>query len=184
MTIEPELLMAYADDALDPLMARRVEAAIAADPMLAEDVARHRRLKVRISAAYAPVAEEPAPDRLAALLRSNVVDIADRRPAPSRWSHAPWRSAAAMAACLVIGMLVGRGVDRGPTARRAAATARSGSRPAFAIRVTNIAASSSRPPPTASPVARTIAGRSNGPCRAARPTRKAAMPRPGRRTRR
>ena len=45
MTIEPELLMAYADDALDPLTAKRVERAIAADPALAEEVARHRRLR-------------------------------------------------------------------------------------------------------------------------------------------
>ncbi|WP_343525874.1 anti-sigma factor [Sphingomonas sp.] len=116
MTIEPELLMAYADDALDPLTAKRVEAAIAADPALAEDVARHRQLRATMAAAYSPVAEEPVPDRLVALLRSNVIPLAERRPAPSRWSRAPWRSAAAMAACLVVGVLVGRGVDRGPIA--------------------------------------------------------------------
>ena len=32
MTIDPETLMAYADGELDPLTARRVEKAIAADP--------------------------------------------------------------------------------------------------------------------------------------------------------
>ena len=111
MTIEPELLMAYADDALDPLTAKRVERAIAADPALAEDVARHRRLKAKLGAAYAPIVEDPVPDRLAAMLTSNVVQMPRRQPRPSRVSAA-WRSAAAMAACLVVGVLVGRGVQQ------------------------------------------------------------------------
>ena len=101
MTIEPETLMAYADDALDPLTAKRVERAIAADPTLAEDVARHRRLKARLAQAYAPLVEEPVPDRLAALLTdaaaSNVVQMPVRpaRPA-SRFSMPFWQSAAAI----------------------------------------------------------------------------------------
>lgn len=110
MTIEPELLMAYADDALDPLTAKRVERAIAADPALAEEVARHRRLKAKLGAAYAPIMDDPVPDRLAATLTSNVVQMPRRQPRPSRVSSA-WRSAAAMAACLVVGVLVGRGVQ-------------------------------------------------------------------------
>ncbi|WP_322963617.1 anti-sigma factor family protein [Sphingomonas fuzhouensis] len=111
MTIEPELLMAYADDALDPLTAKRVERAIAADPVLAEEVARHRRLKARLGTAYAPIADEPVPDRLAALLTSNVVPLPRRAPRTPRLS-AGWRSAAAMAACLVVGVLIGRGVHQ------------------------------------------------------------------------
>lgn len=119
MTIEPEMLMAYADDALDPLTAKRVEAAIAADPALGEEVARHRRLRATLSGAFAPVADEPVPDRLAALLRSNVVAMPTRAPAPSRWAGAPWRSVAAMAACLVIGVVLGQRVDQGPVAASA-----------------------------------------------------------------
>ncbi len=116
MTIEPELLMAYADDALDPLTAKRVERAIAADPALAEEVARHRRLKAKLGVAYAPIMDDPVPDRLAATLTSNVVQMPRRQPRPSRVSSA-WRSAAAMAACLVVGVLVGRGVQQeGPVA--------------------------------------------------------------------
>ncbi len=110
MTIEPELLMAYADDALDPLTAKRVERAVAADPALAEEVARHRRLRAKLGAAYAPIMDDPVPDRLAAMLTSNVVQMPRRQPRSSRVS-AVWRSAAAMAACLVVGVLVGRGVQ-------------------------------------------------------------------------
>lgn len=111
MTIEPEMLMAYADGALDPLTTKRVERAIAADPALAEEVARHRRLKAKLAAAYAPIAADPVPDRLAAMLSSNVVQMPKRQPRAPRVSAA-WRSAAAMAACLVVGVLVGRGVQQ------------------------------------------------------------------------
>jgi hypothetical protein len=117
MTIEPELLMAYADDALDPLTAKRVERAIAADPTLAEEVARHRRLRATLAQNYAPIADEPVPDRLAALLTSNVVPMRAPRPA-SRFAVPHWRSVAAMAACLVVGVLVGREVDQGPIATK------------------------------------------------------------------
>lgn len=116
MTIEPELLMAYADNALDPLTAKRVEKAIAADPALADEVARHRRLKVRLAHAYAPVEQEPIPDRLAALLTGNVVAMpAPRHASPgSRFAMPAWRSVAAMAACLVVGVLVGQGFEQSP----------------------------------------------------------------------
>ncbi|WP_230482913.1 anti-sigma factor family protein [Sphingomonas sp. Leaf21] len=114
MTIEPEMLMAYADGVLDPLNAKRVERAIAADPALGEDVARHRRLKARLAAAYAPIGEEPVPDRLAAMLSSNVVPLSPRSSPRSRLSRPVWRSAAAMAACLVVGVLIGRQADQGP----------------------------------------------------------------------
>ncbi|WP_455156150.1 anti-sigma factor family protein, partial [Sphingomonas zeae] len=111
MTIEPELLMAYADGALDPLTTKRVERAIANDPALAEQVARHRRLKSKLSEAYAPIADDPVPDRLAAMLTSNVVQM-PKRPPRARRVSAAWQSAAAMAACLVVGVVVGRGMDR------------------------------------------------------------------------
>ena len=111
MTIEPELLMAYADGALDPLTTKRVERAIANDPALAEQVARHRRLKSKLSEAYAPIADDPVPDRLAAMLTSNVVQMPKRLPRARRVSAA-WQSAAAMAACLVVGVVVGRGMHQ------------------------------------------------------------------------
>ena len=111
MTIEPEMLMAYADGELDPLNAKRVERAIADDPALAQEVERHRALRKRISDSFAPVADEQVPDRLAALLKSNVVDL----PAPrTRPILTRWRAAAALAACLVLGLTIGISVSRGP----------------------------------------------------------------------
>jgi hypothetical protein len=116
MTIDSELLMAYADGELDPLSAKRVERAIAADPALAAEVDRHRALRDRIATGFAPVAEEAVPDRLAALLKSNVVAIPPR-PAPRRWLPS-WPLQAAMAACLVLGLGIGLLVDRGQVATR------------------------------------------------------------------
>ena len=124
MTIEPEMLMAYADGELDPLNAKRVERAIAGDPALAREVERHRALRQRISDSFAPIADEQVPDRLAALLKSNVVDLpaAKTRPILRRW-----REAAALAACLVLGLLVGMGMPHGPVSAGAGGLYASGS---------------------------------------------------------
>ena len=124
MTIEPEMLMAYADGELDPLNAKRVERAIADDPALAQQVERHRALRRRISDSFAPVADEPVPDRLAALLISTVVDL----PAPrTRPILTRWRAAAALAACLVLGLMVGISMSRGPVSSGAGGLYASGS---------------------------------------------------------
>ncbi len=128
MTIEPEMppemLMAYADGELDPLNAKRVERAIAGDPALAQAVERHRALRERISNSFAPIVDEQVPDRLAALLKSNVVDL----PAPrTRPILTRWREAAALAACLVLGLMIGVGVSRGPVSAGAGGLYASGS---------------------------------------------------------
>lgn len=104
MTIDPETLMAYADGECDPLTTARVERAIAADPELAAQVAAHRTLGARLTSAFAPVAEEPVPARLAAPLATNVVAFPRRAP---RRFRAGW--AGAIAASLVVGLMLGRG---------------------------------------------------------------------------
>jgi hypothetical protein len=94
-----EQLIAYVDSELDGKARARFEAEMAADPALAEQVAQHRKLAGRVSDAYAPVLDEPMPLRLsAAAMAAN-----DR--APPRFGLPQW---AAMAACLVAGVLVGR----------------------------------------------------------------------------
>ncbi|MFD1789857.1 anti-sigma factor family protein [Sphingomonas floccifaciens] len=105
MTVDHETLMAYADGECDPLTARRVERAIAADPALATEVDSHRALRTRLGAAFAQVADEPVPPRLTAPLTSNVVPFAQapRRRVPPVW-------AGAVAASLVIGLVLGRGL--------------------------------------------------------------------------
>ena len=75
MTPDDEMLMAYADGELDPLAAKRVEREIAANPELAATIEAHRALRRRLGAAFAPVLDAPVPDRLAALLETNVIAL-------------------------------------------------------------------------------------------------------------
>ncbi len=109
MKITDEQLMAYADDELGADDAARVEAAIAAEPALADVVARHRALRRELRDAFAPSLDEPVPERLLALLRepvvSNVVPLATRREQPTarRWALPEW---AAIAAALALGIAV------------------------------------------------------------------------------
>jgi hypothetical protein len=115
MSIEPEMLMAYADGELDPIEAKRVERAIAEDPSLDAQVEQHRALRARLGAHFAPIAEEAVPDRLAEMLRSNVVDLPQRQPrrilpAWSRWSGA-------LAASLALGLAIGHGWQDGGIVR-------------------------------------------------------------------
>lgn len=110
MTPDDEMLMAYADGELDALTAKRVERAIAEDPELAAKVAAHRRLRSDLAAAF-PLAG--GRDPLEAVIRSAPAPIARRRP--PIWRQ-PWLQAAAMAACLVIGVSVGSNWRAGPIA--------------------------------------------------------------------
>lgn len=108
-------LMAYADGELDPLAAKRVERALAADPALARTVAAHRALRARMAAAYA-VAPTPAGDPLAARIAApapaTVVPFTPR--VVPRTTRPRWRQAAALAACLIVGVAVGTQWPSGP----------------------------------------------------------------------
>ncbi|MGU3392240.1 anti-sigma factor family protein [Sphingomonas sp. M1A8_2b] len=110
MIPDDAMLMAYVDGELDPLAARRVERAIAADPALARVVASHRALGARVAAAY-PLENAPATDPLAALIRAQtetVVPFAPPVAAPGAVSRPSirtrWMQVAAMAACLALGV--------------------------------------------------------------------------------
>jgi hypothetical protein len=107
MTIDDETLMAYADGELAGAARAAVEAAMAADPRIAERAARHRELRRRLHAAFEPVLSEPLPERLlanasAAGSAGNVIPLKVR--ATPRWSWPQW---GAIAASLVIGVLSG-----------------------------------------------------------------------------
>lgn len=111
MTVSPELLAAYADGELDAETARTVEAEVAGDAQLQADLAAHRALRARLSAHFAPIAEQPIPDRLRQMVtspdqaESNVIDFAaqaERRRAPvmqARWVR---YAGPALAATLVL----------------------------------------------------------------------------------
>lgn len=105
MTIDPEMLMAYADGELDPLAAKRVERAMAADPALAEQVDAHRALAASLRAAFAPVADAPPPDPVVAMLTESARVVPLARPAPARRERPIWMGA--VAASLVVGLFGG-----------------------------------------------------------------------------
>lgn len=114
MTVTPEQLAAYADGELAAEAAAEIEAALAQDEELRAALARHRALRSRLAMHFDPIAREPVPDRLGALLRpsgpngpagAEVIDLAAarerRRPVPpgGRWI---WLAGPALAASLVL----------------------------------------------------------------------------------
>lgn len=112
MTVTPERLVAYADGELDAEAARAVEAEIAESPELQAKLAAHRALRARLAAHFAPVAQQPVPDRLRQAVleepdEATVVDFAaearKRRapPPPPRW---PRIAGPALAASLLLAL--------------------------------------------------------------------------------
>jgi len=103
--------MAYADGELDGPARAAVEAAMAADPQIAQRIAQHRALRRRVHCAFDAVLDEPVPARLletaqggpATLRESNVVPL---RRAPQR--RFTWPQWTAIAASLIVGMIAGR----------------------------------------------------------------------------
>jgi len=127
-----EILMAYADGELDEVTRRAVEEAMNKDAALARRVAQHKAMRNDVFAAFAPVAEEAVPPRLAHPLRQATVVSLDsvraRREAEQqaarkatrgrRWSWPEW---GALAAMLMVGVMAGHygvgmlPVDQGET---------------------------------------------------------------------
>lgn len=105
MTPTPEQLAAFADDQLEGAEHDSVGAVVAADPALAQQVEAHRALKVRLGRHFAPIAQAPVPDHLAALLQAqsgNIVNLAEARktrPSLTRWA---WIAGPALAASLIL----------------------------------------------------------------------------------
>ncbi|GGB69931.1 anti-sigma factor family protein [Blastomonas aquatica] len=71
MNISPEMIAAFADGELEGADKAQVEAAVAADPTLASEVERHRRLKAVLAARYAPIVTEKVPAHLVSLLQTS-----------------------------------------------------------------------------------------------------------------
>ena len=108
MSFDPATVAAFVDGELDDLTARRIEREAAIDAVLAAEIARHRALKVQLTAHYAPIVDEAVPERLGALLAvDDRVDtsLADRRRATrARFSGIHW---GAIAASLILGLTIG-----------------------------------------------------------------------------
>ena len=113
--MDEAMLIALVDGELDEVNRRRVERAVAQDPALAARLAEHRRLREQLSAHYAPVAQEPVPPHLRALLNEAAAVTPIVRP---KRRTAGWAMGGAIAASLVLGLGIGRmtGGDAGPIA--------------------------------------------------------------------
>lgn len=104
MALDPALLMAYLDGELDETERDRVEAALAGDEALRTELEAQRRLRARLASHYESVHEEAIPPRFQAVLGANVVDFAAAR---ERRRPPLWAMAAALAASLVLGLVIG-----------------------------------------------------------------------------
>ena len=78
--ITAEELIAYADGELDGADRARIEAALAADPALAAKVDKQRALRAKLARAYAPIADEAAPQRLVDVAHGARRVVPDREP--------------------------------------------------------------------------------------------------------
>jgi hypothetical protein len=116
MSVTPEELAAFADGELDEPRRSEVAAAVEGDPALAAQVERHRALKDRLAAHFAPILEQPLPERLAEPLAAGEPKVIDfttakqRRAARGipRWS---WVVGPALAASLALAVFLPRGTD-------------------------------------------------------------------------
>ncbi len=98
MKFSQETLMAYADGELDADTRRAIEAEMAVDPQIAQEVAKHRALRADVGLAFAGVLTEQVPDRL--IRTATRTKVTPRR----QWSWPEWTS---IAASLVIGVFGG-----------------------------------------------------------------------------
>jgi hypothetical protein len=103
--IDDDMLMAFADGELDEVSRARVERAVAEDAGLRARLEQQQRLRATLAAHYRPAIEEEVPERLRAMLETNVVAFA---PRPKPASRPMWQSLTALAASLVIGLAIGR----------------------------------------------------------------------------
>jgi len=119
-------LMAFADGEMDTGQSTQLQAALMADNALQQRLVAITEQRARVAAAFAPVMDEPVPDRLSQLLRapasakpiSHVIDWhaarAKKEPRgtePTVSSVAPaastWAQWGGMAASIVLGVLIG-----------------------------------------------------------------------------
>jgi hypothetical protein len=103
MKFSQETLMAYADGELDAQTRRAIEAEMAVDPQVAQEIERHRALRTDVDRAFAGVLTEQVPDRL--LRAAAKTATTTTRPPRRQWAWPEWTS---IAASLVIGVFAGR----------------------------------------------------------------------------
>jgi hypothetical protein len=116
MTMDDEAaFFAWLDGELDGEAAAKVAARVAADPALAEEARLHRAFGQQLRGAFDPLMAAPVPDRIGAAPAD--FTAAREHRATSRFGLPQW---AAIAATLVVGIVTGTMLDRGPVARHGA----------------------------------------------------------------
>lgn len=105
MKFSPTLLMAYADGELDAQTRLAIEAEMAVDPLIAQEIARHRELRANLRAAFGGALGETVPEHLLATASTAPAMPAHREATKRRWSWPEW---GAVAASLLIGVIVAR----------------------------------------------------------------------------
>jgi hypothetical protein len=115
--IEEEKFFAWLDGELAPEDAAQVEAAVAADPELAERAKAHRELATRLRAGFDAILDAPVPAALAeaAQPKAEVIDLAAARAArqPRVAVSRDWTRWAGLAATLCAGVIGGMMLDGG-----------------------------------------------------------------------
>jgi len=104
-------LMRYVDGEMDAAERSTFEARMAQDAALRQSIERQRALRQLLQGTYAPVVEEPVPDRLRAALATKraeapaVVSL-DAERARRRWVPS-WAALGGMAASVLLGLVIG-----------------------------------------------------------------------------
>ena len=114
MSVTREELAAFADGELEEPRRTQVAAEVAQDPALAAEVERHKALKARLGAHFAPVLDQPVPERLTAALGMHETKVADftahrQRRAAIRFPRWGWVVGPALAASLVLAVVMPQG---------------------------------------------------------------------------
>ncbi|GGB96660.1 anti-sigma factor [Novosphingobium endophyticum] len=155
MSVTDEELMAFADGELSGADAARVQAAIAADPALAERLEAERKLRMALRGHLDPVADEPVPQAWTAMIAAaaredaedehKVISLAAARAekaekagkaakaarearstARGRPFMQRWGMGIAIAASLALGLFMGTRIASGPVTQRDGALMASG----------------------------------------------------------
>jgi hypothetical protein len=112
MTVTREELAAFADGELGEPRRSQVAAEVAQDEALAAEVERHRALKAQLGAHFAPMLDQPVPDRLTSLFGGGETKIADlnaarqKREAGFRIPRWGWIAGPALAASLALAVVL------------------------------------------------------------------------------
>ncbi|OJV33175.1 MULTISPECIES: hypothetical protein [unclassified Sphingomonas] len=111
--IDEATIVAWVDGELDEAAAARAAFAVEHDPALAEIAERHRRMKARFAAAFGPIADEAVAMPAPASATIHSLDAARHRRATGRAVWPRWAMPGAIAASLLVGLMIGHGMNGG-----------------------------------------------------------------------